>query len=323
MNRSYQHLNQVEREALNRMIRMNWSIRRVAQALGRSPSTITRELARNRPHTLYDPLKAHGLARKRRYLAHRRPLRIRGSLRRRIVRLLRKRWSPEIISAVLALDPRSSVLISPRCIYDWVYHHATTLTTFLPRHHRRRYPQQATLFKRSIPGRIPLSERPLCASTRHEMGHWESDLVVGSGRAALKVTVERKSLFTRVLKVPDKSAQASFQALRRFLAKLPQPLRRSVTYDNGSENFLHAELNAILPGLRSYFCQPHCAWEKPIVENTNGLIRRFFPKSTNFDNISPRAIAQVQRWINSRPRKTLNFKTSAEIFREATVALTT
>ena len=132
--------------------------------------------------------------------------------------------------------------------------------------------------------------------------------------------MERTSRYTRIEKIPDKTAAASRTALERMWAPLPASLRRSVTYDNGVENVERLILNRRL-GMRSWFCQPYHSWEKGQVENTNGLIRRFIPKRTNLDQLQDGKIRSIEKWLNERPKKVLNFKTPSEAFAQG-VALT-
>jgi len=162
-----------------------------------------------------------------------------------------------------------------------------------------------------IPQRVSIAQRPPEINLRQALGHWESDLVWGAGRCALQVSVERKTRFTRLRILPNKTAQASYDGLAAILSPLPSSLRKSITYDNGSENMLHVEINQRFQ-MRSFFCQPYHAWEKGTVENTNGLVRRLLPKRTNFNRISPARIQRIEDWLNARPRKCLNFNTPAE-----------
>lgn len=226
--------------------------------------------------------------------------------------LLRFGWSPEIIAGRLK-DLQGVHVISHEAIYRWIYKDAQPLIRYLVRRHPKRFPRQARKLRRQIHGRVSVHQRPGAANRRAEPGHWEADLLIGSGSSALQVTVERQSRFTRLQKIPDRSAQAAFHALHRILNPFPPLLRRSITYDNGSENSLHSYLNRAL-SMRSFFCDPYSAWQKGTIENTNGLIRRFLPKRTDFDIIPDQRIQPVQDWLNHRPRKCLKFKTPAEAF---------
>jgi IS30 family transposase len=137
----------------------------------------------------------------------------------------------------------------------------------------------------------------------------------------LKVSVERKGRFTKILKVPNKTSKESNKALLNMFSQMPKSCVKSITYDNGTENSGHIDINNIL-GTNSYFCQPYHSWEKGTVENTNGIIRRFLPKETNFDNISDTQIQQLEFWLNNRPRKCLNYLTPQEVF-NSSVAIAT
>lgn len=138
---------------------------------------------------------------------------------------------------------------------------------------------------------------------------------------ALQVAVERKTRLAKVTKLPRKESHAMSVALNRRLARYSKAVRRTITYDNGSENHEHMRTNRVL-GTRSYFCEPYHSWERGTVENTIGLVRRFFPKKTNFARISKNKVHSVEHWLNNRPRKCLGFKTPAETFKAAGVALT-
>lgn len=171
--------------------------------------------------------------------------------------------------------------------------------------------------------RVSIDERPCYINERKQPGHWEADLLIGRGKSALQVVVELKTRFTpplragagftKLAKIPDKTAISSSSALFSALSSLPKNFLQSITYDNGSENVQHNVLNNSL-GTSSFFCNPYHAWEKGTVENTNSLIRRSLPKRTNFDTISDTDISKVESWLNNRPRKCLGFSTPNEVF---------
>ncbi len=176
-----------------------------------------------------------------------------------------------------------------------------------------------------IAGRIKTHRRDLPSISHEAIYRWiydcRRDLIVGPGRAALQVAVERQFRYTRIAKIKDKSAQSSRTALEKMLFPIPAPMRRSITYDNGLENVQHSMLKKSL-GVDSWFCDPYHSWEKGLAENTNGLIRRFIPKRTSIDDITDRQIQNIENWLNNRPRKVLNFKTPSEAFKNLGVALT-
>jgi transposase, IS30 family len=318
--KQYKQLSESEREQIFVMLNSRQSVRDIAKVLSRSPSSISREVKKNHGRKLYRPHRAHDRSVFKQQNAHKRDRLKSNALRIEVENMLNNKWSPEIIAGRLKFRtdlPR----ISPEAIYQWIYSDAPHLIDCLVRSHPDRWLKGKSKYKRiRIPDRIPITERPVVINNRSQRGHWEADLVIGNGHAALQVLVERKSRFTKLIKIPDKSAKAASSAICSALSDLPFGFKRSITYDNGLENVLHSSVNDRL-GSSSYFCQPFHSWEKGTIENTNGLIRRFLPKKTNFDTIAISNIQQVERWLNNRPRKCLDFKTPQESF-ESGVALT-
>lgn len=321
--RAYEHLSLDERERIAVWKGQGRSLREIAGKLGRSPSTLSREMNRNRSfHGAYWPQKAQERADHRLQDGHKHPRLKSRVMQFEVERMMRLGWSPEIVAGRIGTHRPDLPSISPEAIYQWIYAQRPDLIGYLLRAHPKRR-KRWKMKKRGtrIPNRKSILERPASVNDRVQPGHWESDLMVGSGRAALQVAVERRSRFTRIEKIPNKTAVASRTALERMWAPLPASLRRSVTYDNGTENTEHLILNERL-GMRSWFCQPYHSWEKGQVENTNGLIRRFIPKRTNLDHLPDDKIRSVEKWLNDRPKKVLNFKTPSEAFASG-VALTT
>jgi len=324
MAKPYQHLTIEERDEIAVLKSRGWSLRAIARQLRRDPSTLSRELRRNAAPVntgYYLAHKAQARATARWDQAvHRERLRD-PWVRAYVTRQLRHGWSPELIAGRLQqLRPRQAV--SHEAIYQWVYADARPLIPHLARAQRRRlrrgYSRRHT--KSHIPGRVPIEQRPLAATHRTELGHWEADTIYSlQGRAALQIVVDRHSRYTLLNRLPGKTARAMRATLNRALAQVAPGRRRTITYDNGKENVEHQAVNAVL-GTRSFFCTPYASQERGTVENTAGLVRRFFPKRTNFDTITREEIKTVERWLNHRPRRILNFHTPAEIFR-AGVAL--
>jgi transposase, IS30 family len=304
--KNYSHLNREERRFLSALMERGDSLRSIAQALGRSHSSLSRELKRNLKGWSYHPFEADRWARIRRNHGYRHRYKLADpALKRKVKSALRKGWSPELMAGRFKL--RAGTSICAETIYRWIYRDARDLIRYLTRHHLKRGKYRLARAKYPILGRVSVSNRPDEANRRTQVGHWEVDLIIGKGSSALKVAVDRQSRFTRIAKVPDKTAQSSFAALYRILSSLPPSTLRSITYDNGIENALHKEINRRFH-TRSFFCHPYRFWEKPTVENTNGLIRRFLPKRTNFDIIPDSQIQAIQHWLNSRPRKCLHLK---------------
>lgn len=325
MGTTYRHLSLAEREEISVLKAQGKSIRAIAQRLNRNPSTISRELKTNAPPVhkgYYRGHKAPERATIRNQQSHQR-LRLKNDMVRSYVcDRLRIGWSPEQIAGTLSKDLPDQG-ISYEAIYQYLYKEQPALVAYLSRSHKKRWKRgQSRKHRRAhIPNRVSIQQRPGSIDRRTHWGHWESDTVVSrQGAAALLVLVERKSRFTVMEKLAQKTARETKTRIVHSLELFPQHVRRSITYDNGSENADHESVNRLL-GTTSYFCNPYHSWEKATVENTIGLIRRFFPKKTNFDQLTNSDIRCVEILLNKRPRKCLNYQTPLEVFAQG-VALT-
>jgi len=294
------------------------SVREIARKLGRSHSTIFRELRRNAPPVrtgYYLAHKADERAKERKREAGRRE-RLKYHWIRRYVEINIKRgWSPEQIAGRLQLK-RPDMYVSHEAIYQYIYADREELIGYLARRHKRRHIKGHSRKHRKshIPNRISISERPEHIGQREEFGHWEADSVVSrASKSALNVLVERKARYTKITKLQGKTSRQTRKAINRRLCRHPEGGRLSITYDNGSENVEHEAINAKL-GTKSYFCAPYRSWEKGTVENTCGLIRRYLPKKTDIGAIPESKIKKIERQLNNRPRKCLGFQTPAEVF---------
>lgn len=323
MRKQFTHLTPEERDEIAIMRAQGKSLNEIAHKLDRPKSTISRELRRNcsAVYSVYHSCRAQERARERTSIAHQRPRLKDDSIRRYVVCKLKLGWSPEQIAGRLRIDfPDSS--ISHEAIYQYLYddrvrRNSEDLVVYLARAHRRRQLKGHRHTHRSlhIPHRIGINDRPGHIVTRRQFGHWETDAVISrQSTAALNVSVERKTRFTKITKMTQKSAHATRCALTRTLSRLPACARRTITYDNGSENVHHLHVNRVL-GTRSYFCNPYHSWEKGTSENTIGLIRRVYPKKTNFSHVSRADVKALERRLNNRPRKCLSYKTPLEVFR--------
>lgn len=326
MNKQFTHLTPEERDTIAIMRVQDKSLNDIAQTLQRPKSTISRELQRNRSlvYNVYLSHRAQQRAMERKSTAHRRPRLKNGMIRHYVTSKLKQGWSPEQIAGRLSTE-HPTLSISHEAIYQYLYDSRVRqnkdLVPYLARAHRRRQQKGHRHTHRSlhIPHRISINERPQHISTRRQFGHWETDSVISrQSTAALNVSVERKSRFTKITKINQKSAQQTRCALTRTLSQLPAHARRSITYDNGSENVEHLRVNEVLE-TQSYFCNPYRSWEKGTNENTIGLIRRVFPKKTNFDHVSHDDVKALERQLNNRPRKCLSFKTPLEVFRSCCI----
>lgn len=322
--KTYTHLSVEERDRLAILRAQGLSISEMARRLKRNKSTVSRELQRNSGpvyHSYGGGSADHRARQCRQEASYRERLkdpRIRAYVRSK----LRLGWSPEQIAGRLACA-LPGLSISHEAIYQYVYHpmirRQENLVPYLPRAHWKRQLKGHRHTHRDphIPERISIRERPLHINRRKQLGHWENDLIISRrSPVALNILVERKSRFTKIVKVARHTPHHTRCAITKILSHYPPHTRRSITYDNGHENLEHREINAVL-GTASYFCEPYHSWEKGTVENTVGLVRRVFPKKTDFARISSTAIKRVERRLNNRPRKSLYFKTPKEIFSKA------
>jgi len=309
--KKYSHLSLTERELISFHKVQGKSINDIGRLLNRSTSTISRELKRNAPpvhKSYYVGYRAHLRAKKRISDSHKRPKLKNDLIREYVKKKLDLGWSPEQISGRLHLD-QSGQSISYEAIYQYIYKEQRELIKSLPRGHKRRQKRGHSKKHRNfhIPNRVSIEERPDHIDSRTVAGHWESD-TLGSrlSKAALVVNVERKTRITLMSKIDYKTSFNTRDSIIQRLRALPQKLRQTITYDNGYENSLHEQVNKALQ-IKSYFCTPNASWEKGTVEYTNGLIRRFFPKKTDFLIIAEDEVQLVEFLLNTRPRKCLNY----------------
>ena len=293
--------------------------------LGRHPSAIYRELKRNRNHRgQYGALPANRMARARRYNKDTGFVLKNPTILSYVQSGLQLGWSPEQISGRLPLD-HPGLKISHEAIYLYVYQEArkgnSTWVTMLPtrRHSRRaRYRGKSSARTSSYPAdrqKISIHERPEQVNARIEPGHWESDLIIGKGNAsAVMVGVERTTRYVYLSPlIGGLGADSAYQAYMAMFGALPRSMRKTLTIDNGSENACYKKIMRDL-GVSVYFCDPYKSWQKGSVENMNRLVRRVFPKKTNFLCVDPKDVLQLQRSLNHRPRKCLGYRTPHEKF---------
>jgi len=318
--KQYKHLNAREREIITALRQSKFTLKEIATELGRSESTISREIQRNSSGTYlltYSGIFAQSLYQNRKKYASCR-IRLKNDfIRGYVIKKIKEGISPELISGRLKMKYGES--ISHEAIYLFIYQERQDLAKYLVRSHRKRKHRGAKCSKQCsrIPDRVPIIARPKSIDDRIEYGHWEADTVVSrESKACLAVMVERSLRSVKIEKMKNKSAKEMKRCVLKMMKDVPADLRKSITYDNGLENVLHQEINARL-GTKSYFCNPYHSWEKGTVENTIGLIRRFFPKKTDFACVTPRQVNNVQEWLNNRPRKCLLYYTSNELLKVA------
>lgn len=318
MGRHYKQLSLEERCAIAGLQAEGRSIRQMAATLDRAPSTIARELKRNRGrHVGYKPSYAQEQTTARRWAGSR--LERDPDLRRAVLERLAKGWSPEQVAGRLGRE-RAGKLISYESIYRFIYAQIARTKDYRWRHYLprgknkrgwrgRRGGSSASFIK----DRVSVAKRPKAAANRNNPGHWEADLMLFAryGQAVLTAH-ERSSRIVLATRPPNKAADPIARRLRRLFAHLPAKLRRTVTFDNGTEFARHHLLHQL--AVKTFFCDPHAPWQKGGIENAIGRIRRFLPRKTNLATLPTRRFNALIRAYNSTPRKCLDFKTPAEAF---------
>jgi IS30 family transposase len=329
----YLHFSIEEREKIQGLLWQKASVRAIAMALNRSPSSVSREINRNVPlKRSYRPRLANERAVRKRS-SRGRKLRLKNNLvRHYAVTKLKEGWSPEQIAGRLHLDhPQES--ISHEAIYQYIYSHIhrngwgevkkhyQDLRPYLKRRHKRRGQHGMRGVQRVCkPKGRSIEDRPKSVETRKQLGHWEGDSIESlAHRPGLNTLVERKSGLVFISKLSARTAVVTSDAVITRLSTLPPKLRRTLTVDNGSENQDWERLERELD-LDCYHAHPYCSGERGTNENTNGLIRWYYPKRTDFATISETEIRAVEEALNNRPRKRLGWRTPLEVF-NASVAL--
>ncbi len=313
----YKHLNIDERESILKMRSEQKNLTHIAESIGRNTGTISRELSRNLSSTgEYKPHLAQRYYNKRRD-ASKEPYRLEKDrkLRRYIRKKLKQYWSPEQIVGMLRRNRK--IDISLVTIYSWIKRdrgEGGKLYKFLRQGHRKRRKKRGSLNNQGqIPDRRPIGERPKAVDSREELGHWEGDTVVGRYHGSFVAThVERKSRYLLVGRTDDKSADSMNATTQQLFRKIPRAKRKTMTFDNGKEFAGFKEMEKSV-GFRCYFADPYSSWQRGTNENTNGLLRQFFPKGTDFNEISEEEIDKAAALLNNRPRKCLNYRTPHEV----------
>ena len=326
MGRSYEQLSLEDRCSIARLREGGQSIRQIAAALDRSPSSISRELKRNTgsgPRAgAYKPSYAQAQTSARRWNGSR--LDRDDALRGRVLALLAQGWSPEQIVGRLRREAGGRTVIGVESIYRFIYAQMKRTNDGAWRHYlprakfrRGRRGQRGGSPALHIKDRVSIAQRPEAVGDRRQAGHWEADFMLFSryGQSVL-VLHERTSRLTLFLKTDTRRAEPTAERLRNLLEPLPQALRRTLTFDNGTEFAEHHRLNQQPFNLATFFCDPHSPWQKGGVENAIGRFRRFLPRRTNLDDIDPDQLVTATRAYNHTPRLCLDFRTPAEVFSE-------
>jgi IS30 family transposase len=318
--RSQRTLTLAEREDISRGIASGLSIREIARGLQRAASTVSREVVRNGGRSLYRASEADQQAWKTALRPRPCLLALRRKLRVIVARKLILDWSPEQISGWLKIryPDDESMRVSHETIYRTLFIQARgVLKKELMQHlrsrrlvRRSRHARAGGKSQGQIVDAVSIRERPAEIEDRAIPGHWEGDLLSGTGNSHIATLVERHSRFTILVKVSSKDTATVVAALTRQIRRLPASLRRSLTWDRGLEMAKHKSFS-VATKVNVYFCDPQSPWQRGTNENTNGLLRQYLPRKTNLSGYSQADLDKVAMRLNQRPRKTLGFETPA------------
>jgi transposase, IS30 family len=325
----YEHLNLCDRKVIKKMIREHKSIREISIYLGRHPSTVSREIRRNKDDFWYHPVHADEKYQKRRKESKVSILDSNREIKEHIVQELKDRKSPDVISGRLKLTHknRPDMQISHESIYRWIYKEARKgepIYKYLPRGIKKR--QKRLNSKRSriqIPDRVSIHARPESTEKRRDKGHWEGDTITGKNHQGyISTLVERKTYFLAAGLMSDKRPETCNRSILEAFGDIHNKLIKSITLDNGSEFYQHKILQESLE-CRIYFADPYSVWQRGINEHTNGLLRKYFTKKMNFKELTQNDVDEVVKKLNNTPRKSLGYRTPYEVFYNVPVALQT
>jgi IS30 family transposase len=328
--RSLRALRPAEREEISRGVAAGKSIRSIAMALNRAPSTISRELQRNQGRQRYRAAQADHAAWDRALRPKPCKLALHRVLARQVAAKLRRQWSPEQVAGWLRrkYPDDANRQVSHETIYRTLYIQSRgalkkELLTHLRRTRamrRSRHYTQKTGDHGRIKDAVSISERPVDAEDRAVPGHWEGDLVFGNKDSQIATLVERQTRYVMLVKVASKYSTTVINALIKSARRLPKELYRSLTWDRGTEMAKHRQFT-LASEIQVYFCDPHKPWQRGSNENTNGLLRQYLPKGIDISNVSQVELNAVARKLNERPRKILSYETPAERYRQCVASI--
>ena len=308
-------INFQERQLIGLWLKNSQSIRGIARQLNRSPSSISEEIRRNGDGEKYHAISAQAKSKKRISKS-----RSKNSLKKDwvidyIITHLRYGWSPEQIAGRLKREHKTTV-VCHETIYRYIYAHPEKkLTQYLVRNHKRRKRKLSNWKpKQRISNRVSIHDRPEEIESKKTFGHWELDTVEGKGhKGGISTALERKTRYYDACKMKNIDSEEGIIAQKKLLTKHPKEATKSATLDNGKENYNHTKLNQL--GIKTYFCDPYCSWQKGANENHNGLLRRYIPKKTDFSTFTQTELDAFVWEINNRPKKCLDYETSSEAFK--------
>jgi IS30 family transposase len=313
----YSHLSNAEREELAIGLETGLKQYVIAKLLGRSPSTISREIFRNNQtlnNVKYRAHLAQSRADERKEQSHKKQRIPNKRLRRYIWKMIRKGYSPEII-AFKATEKNPHWNTNHETIYQWIYAEQKDLIPFLVHAHKKRRKRGSAKQKRcaKVPNRTMIEHRPDYINLRKRIGDWETDTIISrQSKDSVMILANRRSRKVILKKLCQKTALEMHKSHVKSLKDFPPHIRNSITHDNGTENSLHELTNEIL-GTKSFFCNPYHSWEKGTVENLIGIVRRFYPKKTDWKYVTQWDLNKVANFINNRPMKCLGFKSPNQV----------
>lgn len=319
-NKKYKQLDQKERDRIYLLKKKGMSNSDIAKQIGRDKSTIGRELLRNLHLKIHEylPDTAERKANKRKKLGRKQVYVVKNPvLKRRIIKFLKKGWSPDLIAG--RLKRREAIYLNQESIYQYIYSlegRKLNLRQYLRRAHRIRRPKKGRKPHENhcIPNRVDIEKRPKLVEKRHQFGHWEGDSVLyNRHRVALSTSVERKTRKVILSKPRNRSANEKNRCLIRRLGPLPDKAKRTMTYDNGKEITAHEAITVAI-GMKFYFTKAFSSWQRGTNENRNGLVRFYLPRNTDLESLNSKQIKRVEDLINDRPVKCLNYMTPNEVF---------
>ena len=326
---TYKRLSAVEREEISRCLAMGKGPREIGRTLNREPSTISREIRKGSSNKyLYRAERAEKRAQRNASRRKRGKSRLSKEklLRLQVIAWLKQRWSPEQIAEYLekVYPEDMNMRISPESIYRYVYvlpkgRLKAELIAAMRREHRRRYHQRKSIAgaKKELEDMLSIEKRPAEVEGREIPGHWEGDLIIGKNRqSAMGTVVERKTRYLMLVKLKNRSSEEVTKQFTKRFRKLPGELRKSLTYDQGREMADHKKLSKDAE-ITVYFAHKGSPWERGTSENTNGLLRQFFPHGLDLNKVTQKEINKVEKLMNGRPRRTLGFETPEDELRKS------
>jgi transposase, IS30 family len=321
---SYSHLTFHDRIVIKKMLKINKSLSKISLFIGVHRSTISREIKRNAIEYFYHPYYANEKYLNRRKQSKIRKIEMYPCLKKQILDKLKDGWSPDIISGRLKIlfKDDNRMHINHESIYLWIYSDQKELFHLLPRGIRKR--QRRTAKKKNrmqIPDRKSIHTRPKSVESRKFIGHWEGDTIVGKGgQGYISTLVERKSKLLAAGIMTDKRPDSCNRSILEAFGEIENSSIKTITFDNGTEFYNYKNLEVALE-CPIYFADPYSSWQRGTNERTNGMIRKFFPKSMSFNNLSQKDVDEVVFKLNNRPRKSLEYRTPFEVFNKLSVAL--